>query len=199
VQEVETRRKRRWEVFIAAIIEKTLFVSPLFEILMEFGWQMRSVSHSIYALLSSVLMCDIMRNWVINNDRKWVNAEDKPGIEADAGWYSGQGEHQHHLRREEDRLHFDFKKNCKVTEHRGDYTVHRTDLPNWLTHESCRITKNGTKGHNHHKKPINHLTNDNCKITRNYAAGDGYFQRPVDHLAPDKCKITKANDVDLAQ
>ena len=101
---------------------------------------MRSVSHSIYALLSSVLMCDIMRNWVINNERKWVNAEDKPGIEADAGWYSGQGEHQHHLRREEDRLHFDFKKNCKVTEHRGDYTVHRTDLPNWLTHESCRYS-----------------------------------------------------------
>ena len=60
VQEVKTRRKNRWEVFIAAIIEKTLFVSPLFEILMEFGWQVSgsymyvsrnwSVEFNVYSL-----------------------------------------------------------------------------------------------------------------------------------------------------
>ena len=28
-----------------------------------------------------------MRNWVINSDRKWVNASDKHGISTDSGWY----------------------------------------------------------------------------------------------------------------
>ena len=79
-----------------------------------------------------------MRNWVINGDRKWVNSADKPGIQTDAGWYSGQSEHKHQSLREEERLHFDFKIGCRVTEHRGDYTAHRNKLPNWVTHDNCR-------------------------------------------------------------
>ena len=48
---VETIRKRRWAVFIAAIIENMLFAAPLFGwaslrgMLMDFGWKVSRVQN----------------------------------------------------------------------------------------------------------------------------------------------------------